>query len=154
VIDWRAVRLAVGLTQADLGGVLGRSAREVRRLERGEVRPHRAVLARLQSFLALRGPRARLRAAGVAHPFAAEVRAAVAAWNRLAGRRPAGPARPCAVCGVPLGLHARCRACPRLLGDAHEQPVAPDGLCWSCRARSGAARARARKRDEIARRTG
>jgi hypothetical protein len=137
VIDWRSVRLAVGVTQAELAAVVGVSRRELQRLEAGERGAGPGVLARLASFLTLRGPRARLKAAGVAHPFGAEVAAAVAAWNRIAGRRPrAGPALPCAVCGVPLGLHARCQRCPQLLGDAHAQPAAPDGLCRGCRERA------------------
>jgi Helix-turn-helix domain len=139
-VDWRGVRLAVGLTQREFGTLLSLSAREVRRLEHGEHSPRPPVVARLVAFLALRGPRARLRRLGIAHPFAADVARAVGVWNRAARRVPPGPARPCAVCGVPLGLHARCSACPQLLGAAHGEPAASDGLCRSCRA---AARARA-----------
>lgn len=136
-VDWRAVRLAVGLTQVELGAVVGLCAREVKRLEAGERGAGPAPLARLRSLLALRGPRARLRRAGVAHPFAAELGVAVAAWNRAATRAPAGPARPCA-CGIPLGLHARCARCPQLLGEAHGEPWRDDGLCRACRGRVAA----------------
>lgn len=142
--DWRRLRLGLGLTQAGMAEVLGfAAARSVRRVEEGARGVPPSALARLAIYCTLRGPRERLKRAGVAHPFGTEVAAAVAAWNKSARRAPRGPAQPCAVCALPLGLHPRCRCCPQLLGDPHGQPVAPDGLCRGCRA---AARALARRR--------
>lgn len=132
-VDWRRVRLALGMRQTDMADVLGLSRESVSRAERGRQTPGRRALIRLNHYLSLPGARTRLRRAGVRHPFANEIAAAVEVWRKVRRRNPAGPARVCRVCFRPVGLHARCRSCGGLLGPGHDNPIAVDGFCGACR---------------------
>jgi hypothetical protein len=136
------------MTQREMGELLGLCRRQVHRLEHEQRGTSPRVLDRFRIFLTLRGPRQRLVRAGVPHPFAADLAAAVAAWNRAARRAPQdGPARPCAVCGVAMGLHPRCRACPQLLGILHEQPSPRTGSAGTAGAGRAPPSARPRPAD-------
>lgn len=70
ITDWRALRLALGLTQAQLAALLALSIRHVKRYESpGHHCPHGSTVLLLRAHLQRPELQERLRLAGVAHPF-------------------------------------------------------------------------------------
>ena len=78
VLDWRGIRLALGLRQQELAQLLYVSRQVVSAYERGRCQPSGQTVMILRSWLATPVYRRRLQVAGMAHPFPGDVAATVA----------------------------------------------------------------------------
>ena len=71
--DWRGLRQALGLTQADMAVLLCVHPAEVARFESGRRNPHRAVIVLLRAWLLHPIFRQRLDKVSYPHPFPEDV---------------------------------------------------------------------------------
>lgn len=72
-LDWRGLRLALGLRQTEMANLLYLDQSFISRLELGTTRPSRQTIAILRAWLTMPEYRGRLAAANFVNPFPDDV---------------------------------------------------------------------------------
>ena len=84
-LDWRGLRLALGLRQSELANLLYLTHQSLSAIERGEAYPSRQTIAILRAWLTVPEYRGRLVAANFANPFPDDVCATAVTEDKPAG---------------------------------------------------------------------